>query len=296
MVNTVITTDSGCNPRNTSRMIPCMVIDKDGNSYYDMKKNLCNDIPIITSDEAYNKAVNGEKLLTSSPVFEDFVTTMYPCLELGMDVVHLSTSSGISSGSTNMAYMAAEMLNKDFENKICVIDTLTAGCGGTLINDYADDLVAKGLETHEIVSELERVKRNILSTYFISKVEGFVRSGRAPLAVKLSDILSFRYRVDINENGKLYPKIPPYRGNIKNQFMKYLKDLINKENMHEFDPNYLALLITQLNEIDINDVKNYLSDLRYFDEKNIAELKFYSAIASYGVEDQIGIALLRKQK
>ena len=46
----------------------------------------------------------------------------------------------------------------------------------------------------------------------------------------------------------------------------------------------------------INAVKNYLSDLRYFDAKNIAELKFYSAIASYGVEDQIGIALLRKQK
>ena len=38
MNKTVITTDSGCNPRSMELMVPCVVVDSKEKSYYDMKK------------------------------------------------------------------------------------------------------------------------------------------------------------------------------------------------------------------------------------------------------------------
>ena len=295
MNKTVITTDSGCNPRNMDLMVPCIVIDKNEKNYYDMKKISNDNIPIINNLEVFDRAVSGERFHTSAPNIEDYISIMTPILERGDNIVHLSMSNGVSAGSVNASRVASHMLNEEYGNdKVTVIDTLTAGCGGTIINDYANDLIKRELSTREIVEKIEYIKQRILSTFFISKVEGFVSSGRAPKIAILSDKLSLRFRVDINDKGKLYPKLPPYKGKIHNQAMKYIKSVINEDNKNEFDPNYLTLLITRLKEIDLNEIKEYLLNLKYFKEELIKEIEFYSAICSYGVEYQLGLALIKK--
>ncbi len=288
----VITTDSVLNPRDMENMVPC-IINGDKESYYDMKKICNDDIRAISNIEVFERALSGEKFKTASPSIEDFMKVMSLYIEEGYDVIHLAASKGISEGSLNGAYAAANTLSDIYNKEITVIDTMTGGCGGTIINDYANDLVRSNLPKDEIVNKLNEVKKHILATFYISKVEGFVRSGRAPKAANLFDRFSLRYRIDIND-GKLHPKIPPYRGSIQSGFMKYLKSVINENNKDSFDPNYLALLITRLNEIDINAAKEYLESLNYFDKKLIKELPFYSAISSYGVEDQVGLALIKK--
>ena len=295
MCKTVITTDSGCNPRNTDLMAPCVVIDSEENSYYDMVKISSDDIPAISNLEVFDRAFSGEKFHTSGPVIADYVTMMVPLLEEDNNIIHLATSSNVSAGSVNGSRVASDMLNDDYgDDRVTVIDTLAVGAGGTIINDYANDLVKRGISTKQIIDELKKVKEKIVNSYFISKVEGFVSSGRAPKIAVLSDKLSFRFRVDVNDKGKLVPHLPPLRGKIKDQAMKLIRTIVNKDNMHEFDPNYLTLLITKLEEINIDDIKNYLSDLKYFKNNLIEELKFYSAISSYGVIDQVGIALIKK--
>ena len=215
-------------------------------------------------------------------------------LEEGYDIVHLAMSSGISAACVNEANVVADDLNDIYDNSVNVIDTLTGGCGGTIINDYANNLLKQEKSLQEIIDELNVIKKNILATYYISKVEGFVKSGRAPQGAILSDKLALRYRIDTNDNGKLYPH-NIYRGKNKTQFFKYLRNLINNENKLEYDPNYLSILITKLNEIDIEEVKDYFDSLQYFNKDLIEELKFTSAITSYGVEDQFGIGLLKKR-
>ena len=295
MVETIITTDSGCNPKNIENMVPDIVVDSDGTNYYDVKKISNDKIRVISCEETFKRAVSGEKFHTSAPSIGDYITLMTPYLEAGKNIIHLSTSSGVSAGSVNASNVAAGILNGDYgDNKVEVIDTLTAGSGGTIINEYANDLVKKGLSTKEIKEELLKIRKNILATFYISKVKGFVSSGRAPKAAGLSDKLSFRFRIDINGEGKLMPKLPFYRGSIHTQFMKYLKHIINEKNMEEYNPNYLAFLITSLNEIDLEEKKDYLKNLNYFKKELIEEIKFYSAISSYGVEDQVGIALIKK--
>ncbi|MBQ9011216.1 MAG: DegV family protein [Bacilli bacterium] len=296
MSKTVITTDSGCNPRNMDNMVPCIVIDSNEINYYDMKKISTNEkdtIEVITNEEAFLRASQGEKLHTSSPTINDYITLITPYLENDIDVIHLSMGSGISAGSVNSSQMAANTLNEKYGNRVYVIDTLTAGSGGTVIVDYAEDLLKKGQSTKKIIEELQKIKSKILSSYYISKVEGFISSGRAPKEAILSDKLSLRYRIDVNDKGKLFPK-GVMHGGVHKQFMKYLKKIVNPSNVEQYNPNYLALLITKLNKIELEEAKDYLKSLDYFNEKNINEFMFYSAIASYGVEDQVGIGLIKK--
>ena len=205
-------------------------------------------------------------------------------------------SSGISDGSVNSSNMAASILNDKYgDNRVTVIDTLTGGSGGTVLNTYAEELLECGLTTKEIVEKIEHAKHNLVTSFYISKVEGFVKSGRAPVGLTLSDMLSFRYRIDVKENGKLFPNFPVLRGRIHSQFMKWLKTIVNESNIYEYNPYYISLLKTRLNEIEIEEAIKYLERFRYF-QTEIKANDFYGAICSYGVEDQVGIGLIKKNK
>lgn len=295
MRKVVITTDSGCNPKDTTNMIPAIVFDGEDKNYYDMKKvDVESDIEIIGNFEVFDRAISGEKFHTSAPNINDYLIVQRNLLEQDYDVVHLSMGSGISAGSVNASNIASTMLNDEYaENRVTSIDTMTAGGGGAVINEYANYLVSQNLSKKEIVDELENMKKQVFATFFIAKVEGFVASGRAPVGITLSDKLSFRYRVDINEHGKLFPKFPILRGSVNSQFMKYLKTIINENNITEYNPNYLAFIITRLKEINLEEAIEYINSFNYF--KPVEVQNFYAAICSYGTIDQVGIGLIKKK-
>ena len=296
MQKVVITTDSGSNPRDMSNMLPCVVTDSKNISYYDMKKVSNDSKRVISNVEVFDRALTGERFHTSSPNINDYLVLMKPYLDDGYDIVHLSMGSGISAGSVNASLVAKEMLDDEYgENRVNVIDTLSGGSGGTVLNDYANSLVKKNLTSEEIVEELEEVKKRTVASFYISKVAGFVASGRAPNVAILSDKFHFRFRVDINNKGKLFPKIPPYRGSINKEFMKFVKTFINNNNIEEYDPNFLALVTTRLEEINVNEAIDYINSFDYFNKDMLKKIDFYSAISSYGVIDQVGIGLIKKK-
>ena len=294
-MRTIITTDSGSNPRDISNMAPCLIVDSNGMMYYDMRKINKDNIQSISNIEVFKKALSGGIFTTLAPNIGDIMAIMRSHVEEGNKVIHISMSSGISAGSVNAARVAADIINEG-ENNVTVIDSLTGGSGGTIINDYAENLAAMGVPYEEIVEKVLEVRNRILTSFYISKIEGLINSGKVPEEAIILDDLSFRYRVDINQSGRLYPKLPPYYGNVKKEFMKYLKTIINEENKNMYDHDYFALLISKLNEIDIDEVKNYLESLKYFNSKLIDSIPFYGAISAYGVEDQVGIALIKKGK
>ena len=291
MNKTVITTDSGINPISHINMIPGLIIGKD-KSYYDtVKINKEDSIEAIDSESILNKRINGERFTTSAPSYSDYVSVFKSILDKGQEIVHLSTSSGISSGSVNMSNNAINELKEDTNKEIYLVDTLTAGSGGPIIEAIANDLANANLSAKEIKEELEKIKHNILSTYYISDFSGYRESGRVPYGTRFLDMLSIRYRIDINDNGSLFPK-KFYRGNIKNTVNKYVKELINKETIENFSNKYISLLRMPLDKIELNEIRDYIKSFNYF--KKILEDKFLGTISAYGVKDQIGIGVLKK--
>ena len=90
-------------------------------------------------DQFYQAMANGAETRTSQVNAEEFEAYFAFFLEKGLDVLHLSLSSGIS-GVINSALLAKENLEKKYpDRKIIVIDSLGASSGyGLLMNTLAD--------------------------------------------------------------------------------------------------------------------------------------------------------------
>ena len=292
MTKTIITTDSGCNPINKTNMIPDVIIEKN-NTYYDTIKISQDNIPTISYDKVLELVEKGKKITTSAPSYEDYITIFEKHLKENKDIIHLATSSEISAASCNTPVSIINELKEQYQNNIYLIDTKTIGSGGTLINLLAEDLTKQNLTAKEIKEHLEELKNYIYSTYYVKDTSGYRASGKVPYGTKILDILHLRYNVIVNSKGQLVPnKI--YRGKINTTSLKYIKELINENNIEQYDNKYFVLLKTILEQINQEEIINYIKSFNYFE--NIITNHFYSAITAYGVKDQIGLALLKKRK
>lgn len=286
----IITTDSGLNPIEKTTMIPGLIIDDEGKEFYD-QKSLDDQIEAITMEKIFAGLKEGRIYQTSAPKMYDYYKSFRNLLEKGYDILHLSVSEYVSSSSYNISMNMVEELSKEFPGRIQGVHTKTAGSGGTILSSYANNLLKEKLSLIELKEKIEVLRKKVVGSHFISSAKGYIRSGRVPKSLSVTDFLGLKYRVDSNFEGKLVPK-KIYRGKTNIQAMKYIKELVNENNIEEYDSSFLALLHMPLREINYEKIIEYLKSFEYF--KNIIESPFSSTIASYGVEDQLGLGLIKK--
>jgi len=123
----VLTADSGiCSiNKEDSIIIPAQVVSSNGDTFPDDGN--------ISNKEILENTKKGIIYKTSSPLLGDYENTFRKILEDGKDAIHLSMSSGISSGSVNGANIIARDLNDKYQNKVYVIDSLSGATGETLL-------------------------------------------------------------------------------------------------------------------------------------------------------------------
>ena len=297
MENIIITTDSGmcAEKKDDTIIIPAQVVCSNGLTFHDngqiSNKKILED---IKKDLIYK---------TSSPLLGDFENTFKAILDQRKDVIHLSMSSGISEGSVNGANLIANQLNEEYENKVYVIDTLTGATGGTLFYELAyHELLNSNLSTKELVEKLNKLKKNIKTSFYVPNIDGYVRSGRDKTKSHLKDsvlsatskfakMASFKFRVDFHENGDLFLK-KVFRSPQCSGMEKMVKDIVNDKNIKEFDNKFVAVGNLYEDKVDMEKVKEYLKSFNYFD--NIIEREIGSVVAAYGCNDLCGIALMKK--
>jgi len=293
----ILTTDSGmCVVKKDNRIIiPAQVVSSEGNSYYDNGQ--------ISNKKILEDMEKGTIYKTSSPLLGDFEKTFRSILEQGKDVVHLSMSSGISEGSVNGANIVANELNEEYKNKVYVIDTLTGATGGTLFYELAyNELINSNLSTKELVDKLNVLKKYIKTSFYVPNIDGYIRSGRDKTnshlkdtifraTSKLAKMASVKFRVDFHENGDLYLK-KIFRSPQNIGMEKMVSDIVNKNNVEQFDPRFICLGNLYKDKVDMEEIKYYLKSLNYFDE--IIEREIGSVVAAYGCNDLCGISLMKK--
>lgn len=282
---TVITSDSGISPlvKVHGNYIPALL--NSDKQYFDGD---------ISNEEILNKIKNGEKITTSSPTYEMYEHLFTNILNNNDDIIHLSMSSGISSGSYEMASLVA----RDLSDKIKIVDTKQASVGGTLINEVANNLASKNIPVNEIIDILENIKERIETSFVVPDPRGFIRSGRDKSDVinklKLTYVnlkmkRNYKFIVKFGD-GNLYNA-----GNfkMKDDFFKYILDeYLN--NLEEYDPNYIVIGSVLENKIKMKDMKKYIESYDYF--KNILIKNMPGVVAAYGCEDLCGVSLVKKNK
>ena len=101
----------------------CFHYEMDGVQYAD---DLGQSIPF---DEFYARMAAGATTRTSQINVDEFLDYFRPYLAQGLDILHVTLSSGIS-GVLNSAKVARDVLQEEFpERKIYVVDSLGASSG-----------------------------------------------------------------------------------------------------------------------------------------------------------------------
>ncbi len=185
------------------RRIPyvCFHYTMDGVTYPD---DLGQSIPF---DEFYDRIAKGSEPVTSQVNVEEYCNFFEPFLKDGMDILHVSLSSGIS-GTYNSACVAREELKSRYpERTIAIIDSLGASSGYGLLIDAVADLRDAGVSLEEAGQWAENNRLSVHHWFFSTDLTSFKRGGRiSATSAMLGTVLNICPLMNIDCNGHLIPR------------------------------------------------------------------------------------------
>lgn len=157
--------------------------------------------------EFYQRLRDGQEPRTSQINENEYVEYFKTFLDKGLDILHLSLSSGIS-GTYNSARLAAENLKESYpDRKIYIIDTLCASAGFGLIVDKACDLRDQEFSIDECRDWLEDHKLELQHWFFSMDLTFFVKGGRiSKVSGWFGTALNICPLLNVNDEGRLIPR------------------------------------------------------------------------------------------
>ena len=181
----------------------------------------------ISFDEFYKAMENGAQTRTSQINADEFVEYFTPFLEKGLDILHVSLSSGIS-GVSNSANIAAEKLMEDYpERRILVVDSLGASSGYGLIMDKLSDLRDAGLSIDEVYDYAMKNRLRLHHWFLSTDLTFYVKGGRISKASGwFGTVLNICPLLNMDNHGRLVPRYK-IRGK-----KKVLKAIVDKMEEH----------------------------------------------------------------
>ena len=177
--------------------------------------------------EFYGEMAKGADTRTSQVNVSEYVDYFTPFLEAGLDVVHVTLSSGLS-GTSNSARNAALIAMEQFpDRKVYVVDSLGASSGYGLLMDMAADKRNEGLSAEELAAWIDETKLKIHHWFFSTDLSSYVRGGRiSKAAAVFGGALNICPLLDMDNQGHLIP-VSKVRGK-----KKVIKEIVNAMEAH----------------------------------------------------------------
>lgn len=187
-------------------------------------KQYCDDLgKSMSFDEFYKAMVDGADTKTSQVNVDEFITYFTPFLEQGMDILHVSLSSGLS-GVYNAANIAKNcLLEKYPDRKIHIVDSLGGSSGYGLFMDKLADLRDSGMGIDKLYAWANDHKLELHHWFFSTDLTFYVKGGRISKASGwFGTVLQICPLLNVNNKGQLVPRFK-IRG--KN---RVIQEIVNK--------------------------------------------------------------------
>lgn len=190
-------------------------------------------------------------------------------LKLGLDILYLSFSSGLSATYQN-ALVAATELKKEYpERRIVVIDTLAASSGEGLITYHAGLLRKKGKTIDEVLNWVEEWKYKTSHLFTVNDLFFLYRGGRVkPSAYLAASALNIKPLMHMPNDGSLqaFGKVIGRKRSIISLITKMAETIENPEEQTIFichgdsleDATFAINKIKEL--IPVKDIKLFYTD------------------------------------
>lgn len=184
----------------------------------------------MSFEEFYGRMAKGALTKTSQVNISEYVDYFTSFAEQGLDVVHVTLSSGIS-GSFNSARNAALIVEERFPGrKIYIVDSLAASSGFGLLMDGAADQRDKGLSAEELAAWIEANKLFLHHWFFSTDLTSYVRGGRiSKTAAVFGGLLEICPLLNVDKLGRLIP-----RSKVRTK-KKVIQEIVRRMEQHARD-------------------------------------------------------------
>lgn len=161
----------------------------------------------MSFDAFYQAMVDGADTRTSQINADEYAAHFESFLKQGLDVLHVTLSSGIS-GTINSALLAKERLEEKYpDRKVVVIDSLIASSGYGLMMDQLADLRDEGYTLDQLVDWLDKNKLRAHAWFFTSDLTFFIKGGRvSKTSGFVGKLLNICPLLNMSVDGKLIPR------------------------------------------------------------------------------------------
>lgn len=199
----------------------CFHYQLDGKEYPD---DLGQSIPF---PEFYSRMAAGAATATSQVNVQEYIDYFESFLKKGLDILHVSLSSGIS-GSCNSACSARDQLHLKYpKRKIYIVDSLGASSGYGLLMDKLAELKASGMDIDSLNSWVLKNRLHLHHWFFSTDLTFYIRGGRiSKTSGAIGTLLSICPLLNMDHMGRL---IPRYKIRTKK---KVIRAIVNKMEEH----------------------------------------------------------------
>lgn len=176
--------------------------------YFVAEKEYIDDFgKTLSYKDFYDAMRSGAMTKTRQVNVEEFKEFFKKFLDKGLDVIHVTLSSGLS-GTYNSARMAKEELENKYPNqKIVIIDSLGASSGYGMLMDTLADYRDMNYSIDDIVKVAEDIKLHLNHVFFSTDLTFYVRGGRvSKTAGFIGNLFKICPLLDMNDEGKLIPR------------------------------------------------------------------------------------------
>ncbi len=173
----------------------------DGKAYDD-------DLGKSLSFDAFYKAMeNGAETKTSQINADEFIEYFAPFLEQGLDILHVTLSTGIS-GVYNSAVIAQKELQEKYpDRKIYIADSLGASSGYGLLMDRLADLRDEGMDIDALYQWAQDHRLELHHWFFSTDLTFYVKGGRISKAAGwFGTMLKICPLLNMDNRGRLIPR------------------------------------------------------------------------------------------
>ena len=161
----------------------------------------------IPFPEFYRRMTQGADTSTSQVGVGEYVDYFSSFMEQGLDVLHVSLSTGLS-GTFNSAVAAADILREKYpERKLYLVDSLGASSGYGLLMDKLADLRDAGMGIEEVYHWAEEHRLELHHWFFSTDLTWYVKGGRISKAAGLfGTALRICPLLNMDDAGHLCPR------------------------------------------------------------------------------------------
>ena len=172
--------------------------------YYDLEGNTYGDEVNLTPKEFYDKMRTGLMPTTMASNPEVIRETFQNYVDQGFDILHISFSSALSGGCSNVVTGAREICEENPGAKIIVVDTLNASMGEGMFVMKAVRMREEGKSIEETVAWLEEHKQEFCVRFTVDDLNHLQRGGRiSKTTAFIGSMINIKPILYLNTEGQL---------------------------------------------------------------------------------------------